>query len=199
MTILADDSPVAHGWTARDLNQLALFATYRYWVHVVAYADLYDEAWSAAAETLCAAPEAPERGDLLAAARSGLNRLTHAHRQSHGLSQSSGFTRERPAFAGYWYQPPLSGWEDAIVDRIALGQVWDAISPAHRRVLQALADAGDQEGAARALGTTYATYRSRLRTAREAFRVLWHEGETAPGKQGKDRSCYRRGEVGRAA
>jgi hypothetical protein len=28
---------------------------------------------------------------------------------------------------------------------------------------------------------------------------LWHEGETARGKQGMDRSCYRRGEVERAA
>ena len=78
------------------------------------------------------------------------------------------------------------------MDRIALGQVWEAISPGHRRVLSALADCGDQEGAARALGTSYATYRSRLRNARLAFRELWHEGESVPGKHGTDRSCYRR-------
>lgn len=191
---MAEDSPVAHGWTVRDLNQLALFATHRYWSHAAAPADRYAAAWSAAAEALWIAPEPPERDDVLRAARDGIGALMRAHHRFYGLSQASGYSREHGAFRRYWHQPPLAGWEDAIVDRIALGQVWAAISPAHRRVLQALADSGDQESAARALGTTYATYRSRLRRAREAFRELWHEGETAPGKQGVDRSCYRRGD-----
>lgn len=193
------DHLVAHGWTAGDLAGVAEFAAHRSWTYATPFPDRYAAAWSAAAETLLLATVPPSRDDLLRAARLAVAYLNQADRQFHGLSRASGFTRPGPGFTGYWHQPPLTGWEDAIVDRIALGQVWEAISPAHRRVLAALAEAGDQEGAAKALGTTYATYRSRLRRAREAFRELWHEGETAPGKQGMDRSCYRRGEVGRAA
>jgi hypothetical protein len=64
----ADDSPVAPGWTVRDLNQLALFAAYRYWSRAADYDTRYAAAWSAAAEALCAAPEPPERTDVLRAA-----------------------------------------------------------------------------------------------------------------------------------
>jgi hypothetical protein len=181
-----------HGWNARDLSEVAWFAAYRFWSHQAPPPDRYDAAWSAAAEALTVATQPPAREEVLRAARGGIAALTQAGHQFYGLSQASGYTRTHAAFEGYWHQPPLTGWEDAVVDRIALRQVWQAISPAHRAVLAALAGCGDQEGAARTLGTSYATYRSRLRTARAAFRELWHEGETAPGKQGKDRTCFRR-------
>ena len=166
-----------HGWTVRDINQLALFAASRYWSRITGPAERYAAAWSAAAEALATAQDPPGQDEMLRAARAGIVTLTQAHHRFHGLSQASGYTRTHGAFARYWYQPPLSGWEDAIVDRIALGQEWEGISPGHRRVLRALADCGDQESAARALGTSYVTYRSRLRQAREAFRELWYEGE----------------------
>ena len=171
-------APAAHGWTVRDINQLALFAASRYWSRITGPAERYGAAWSAAAEALAAAQDPPRQDEMLRAARAGIVALTQAHHRFHGLSQASGYTRTHGAFARYWYQPPLSGWEDAIVDRIAVGQVWAGISPAHRRVLQVLADCGDQESAARALGTSYVTYRSRLGQARRAFRELWFEGET---------------------
>ena len=154
----------------------------------------YAAAWSAAAEALYTPGPQPSEHDLYLAARGGVMRQVAEDRQAYGRSRASGYTETTGAFAAYWHQPPLTGWEDAVVDRIALRQVLAAVSPAHRRVLLALAVHGDQESAARALGTTYATYRSRLRAARRAFRVLWHEGETVPPLWGCDRRSYRRGE-----
>lgn len=184
---------VAHGWTAEDLHQAAALAVRQSFSRAADPADQYAAAWSAAAEHLVAAGTPPERGEVLRAARTAVAALTQANRQSRGLSRASGFTVIHGAFARYWWQPPLSGWEDAVVDRIALGQVWDAITPAHRSTLRALADCGgDQEGAAKAVGASYVTYQSRLRDARRAFRELWHEGETPPGKFRRDRLRYRR-------
>jgi hypothetical protein len=98
-------------------------------------------------------------------------------------------------FEAYWYQPPLSGWEDAVVERIAARQIWVALSPAHRRVLRALMAAdGDYRVAAAALGTTYATFRTRLGRARAAFRELWHEGEAPSRQWSQDRRVFRAGD-----
>lgn len=196
------------------LDRVALRAAGTHWNRSLSHADRVDAAWSAAAEALCSSGAAAE-GVLLRAARDGITAAADRTRQFYGLSQASGYTEPSAGFAKYWgravedragdfqydrvpgatwHQPPLSGWEDAVVERIALRQVMAGISPAHRRVLRALAEHGDQEAAARALGTTYATYRSRLRAARAAFRVLWHEGETVPPLWGCDRKSYRRGE-----
>ena len=185
---------VADGWTTRDLHQLALFTANRYRSRATAHAERYAAAWSAAAEAVCTAGEPPARDDVASAARDGINSLIYAHRRFHGLSQASGYTARHASFTAYWHQLPSSGWEDAITDRIALRQVWEAISPANRRVLAALAEHGDQESAASALGMVYATYRARLREARIAFRVLWHEGEAPSRQWGCDRRSYRRGE-----
>lgn len=189
--------PVAHGWTMRDVHQVAVLAARQ---SRAGYpADRYAAAWSAAVEHLTAATLPPGRDEVLHAAQVAVSAFTAAHFQFHGLSRASGRPVVHGAFARYWWQPPLSGWEDAITDRIALGQVWGAIGPQHRRTLRVLADSGgDLDGAARAAGTTYVTYKGRLRDARKAFRELWHEGETPPGKYRRDRLRYRR-ETGRAA
>ena len=98
---MTPDSPVAHGWNVRDLNQLALFAAWRYWSRAACHDIRYAAAWSAAAEALCAAPEPPGRDDVLRAARDGIGRLTRADHRFYGLSQASGYTRTHGAFARY--------------------------------------------------------------------------------------------------
>lgn len=181
--------PVGHGYTLADLDRIAVRAAAGHWSRSGSHSGRLAAAWSAAAEALCTTGCQPSLQDLYRAARDGIMRHVAEGRQFYGLSKGSGYTATTAAFEGYWYQPPLTGWEDAIVDRIALGQIWAAISPAHRRALSALADSGgDYRAAADSLGTTYATYRTRLGRARQAFRELWHEGEEPSRQWGRDRA-----------
>jgi hypothetical protein len=171
----------------RDLDRIALKAAGTHWNRSLSHADRVQAAWSAAAEALTVSADLPEE-DLLRAARDGISDLEASTRRFYGLSQASGYREVTGAFGAYWWQPPLSGWENAVVERIALGQVWAAISRADRQVLRALADAGgDQAKAAATLGVPYAAYRGRLGRARKAFRALWHEGEQPPRHQGSVR------------
>lgn len=61
--------------------------------------------------------------------------------------------------------------------RIALAQIWAALSPRYRRALAALAAHEDHDKAAAALGITRRTYRDHLWAGRREFYRLWHEGE----------------------
>ena len=153
-----------------------------------------DVAWAAAAEALCTPGATPTLHDLYKAARDAVTRHENAELSHHGISRSLGLTT-MPAFASYWYQPPLSGWEEAVVERIALEQIWRGISHADRRVLAALAFAdGDYQAAAELLGSSYAAFRTRLGRARAAFRELWHEGESPSRQWSCDRRVFRAGD-----
>lgn len=181
--------------TPACLDRIAARTAAEHWTRSGSYSDRLSAAWSAAAEALCSAAIPPGAVDLLQAARNGITSQVDQTRKLYGLSRASVYTRTTAAFEAYWYQPPLSGWEDALIETIALRQIWEAISPAHRRLLAALADSnGDYRAAAASLGTTYATYRTRLGRAREAFRELWHEGETPSRHWSRDRHVYRAGD-----
>jgi hypothetical protein len=173
----------------RDLlDRVAVKAAGTHWNRSLSHDDRVDAAWSAAAEALTKDAAAPEE-DLLRAARNGITALADSTRRFYGLSRPSGWTQVTPQFGAYWWQPPLSGWENAVVDRIALGQVWAAISPADRRILRALADSdGDYRAAATSIGMGYGAYRAKLARSRAAFRRLWHDGEEPSRHQGRNRA-----------
>jgi hypothetical protein len=105
-------------------------------------------------------------------------------------------TSTRPAadatstrFERYWRHvaAPDDGPEEKITERLALAQIWPHLRPVHREALAALAAHGDYQRAAQALGLPYATFKSRISTARREFLALWHDGETPSRPWVRDR------------
>ena len=77
------------------------------------------------------------------------------------------------------------------MDRIALAQIWTALTPTHRQVLTAMAEHDDRRQAERAVNMDAVTFTRTLGRARRAFFALWHEGETPSRMWGYDRSGAR--------
>ncbi|HEX6451610.1 MAG TPA: hypothetical protein VF060_19360 [Trebonia sp.] len=61
----------------------------------------------------------------------------------------------------------------------------------HAQTLLVLAEHGSHEAATAALGIAASTFRRRLREARSAFLVLWHEHEAPSGTWRRDRQAER--------
>jgi hypothetical protein len=137
-----------------------------------------DLAWMAIIEHLYAAEEAPAERDLIHAGWKAVQRQVERDRSTHGQSHADPYS-EMPYFHRYWWAEGrhTSSPEEGVVERIALGQIWAALSPRYRRALAALAAHEDHDKAAAALGITRRTYNDHLWAGRREFYQLWHEGE----------------------
>jgi hypothetical protein len=161
--------------------------------------DRFEPAWGAIVECLYAADEPPSRLDLLRAGSRGLSRLRAGVLRERGYAGRRDGSGRDPAagpmtarsFWRYWHSPVPPGPEERATERAAVRQVMAALEPLHAAALLALAEHGDRAGAAAALGVTAGTFGERLREARAAFFVLWHDRE-APSRMWRLDSCPRR-------
>jgi hypothetical protein len=187
------DTELRYGYTLSEINRLAGVAVRRdVWHQSLPLPERQDIAWSAIAEHLYACDRKPGTDELIRAAWTALRAETEAQWHTHGVSRSAGVIdggHVMPAFARYWLAPGrnASGPEEKIIERIALGQIWDALPEQHQRLISALASTDDYGKAAAALGKVRQTYVTQLAAARRAFRALWHEGETPSRHWGTDR------------
>jgi hypothetical protein len=179
---------ILHGYTMDDLDRIARVAIHRAWASAMDYTDRYDAAWHAAAERLYADDQPATTRDLIDAGARAVNRLAqdeHRHRGYDRSNPGAGF-EGMPAFQRYWALHHVTpSPEDAVVDRLAFAQIWPTLSATHRQVLLALAVHADHLLAAEAFGRSLVTYRSHLRSARRAYRDLWHQHETASAMWGQ--------------
>lgn len=183
-----DDRPPAldelrHGYTLRDVEAVARTALNltRYYT-AGDISERYDTAWFAAVETLYTVEEPPSRRDLIHAAWRAVERWIRDDCHTHGVpARHTHLGRgAMPAYQSYWYDAFRStpSHENTVVDRTALWQIWERLTPADQEGLLALAAHGDYRAAARAQGVTYGTATDRCRNGRARFLALWHEGET---------------------
>ncbi|WP_155054553.1 RNA polymerase sigma factor sigma-70 region 4 domain-containing protein [Streptomyces blattellae] len=194
------ETPVAHGYTMRDLDALAraVVSNNRAWWPAGDRDDLYTAAWHGIAEHLCAADERPVRRDLLEAGRQALARDVKETMQFHGARRDSTNNGARYAMYWQWAGRVTPSPEAGIVERTALAQILAALTPRQRQAFTALATLGDYVEAARLLDIEAQTFRSLLGRARGAFRELWHEGEAPSAHWGCDRRAGAvRGTVGK--
>lgn len=173
---------VRFGYTMADLDRLARVSVATAWPRAMDYRDRYDAAWHALAEAIYDTDEPPTRYDLKVVGTRAVNRLGQDEGHHRGFDRSNpdaGF-EGMPAFQRYWswFGRATPSHEDRIVDRIALAQIWPMLSVFHRQTLTALAVHEDHDLASQAIGRKIPTYRTHLKNARDAFRVLWHEHET---------------------
>jgi len=100
-------------------------------------------------------------------------------RECSGFNSHDRYAGTVDGFERYWRSAASShpGPEPAVIDRVALAQIWPRLRAEHQQVLAALAIHDDYGLAAQSLGISRSWFITRLGAARRAFLRLWHEGE----------------------
>lgn len=112
--------------------------------------------------------------ELIAAGTRGIDTETTQWRRDNGLSAPLGW-------ATYWLDLPTPRTPDADVPpRLALREVFDALTERHQEALLVLAVHGNPQAAAAHLGVSYSTMQQRIRAARKAALALWFDWEASP-------------------
>ncbi|WP_239646206.1 hypothetical protein [Nocardiopsis valliformis] len=183
------DDVVGHGYTAFQVVRLAVWAARECrWVNGMDMVHRAETAWEAITEHLQLVTARPQETDLIAIGWKAMKAQHYQDLKAHGLGGKDKALVSR-AFLRYWTSTsaPAHSHEDLLVDRIALVQIWAALTPTHRQVLTALAEHDDRRRAERAVNMDTAAFTRTLGRARRAFFALWHEGETPSKMWGYDR------------
>ena len=180
--------PLRFGYTLTELDDIA--ATAAATVHHRSHLNRdirVQAAWEAITTHLYATDQAPTRHTLLTLAWTAIRHEARADCAFRGW-QPGYHATTRPGFERYWALAanPHPSPEAAVVDRLALAQIWPRLRPRHRQLLLALAAHDDYTQAAQAVGLKYHSYLSALSRARRAFLALWHEHETPSRPWGHD-------------
>ncbi|GHC89866.1 hypothetical protein GCM10007079_35680 [Nocardiopsis terrae] len=183
------DDPVGHGYTAFQVVRLAVWAARECrWVNGMDMVHRAETAWEAITEHLHLVAARPQETELIAIGWKAMKAQHYQDLKAHGLGGKDKALVSR-AFLRYWTSAsaPAHSHEDLLVDRIALAQIWTALTPTHRQVLTALAEHDDRRRAERAVNMDTAAFTRTLGRARRAFFALWHEGEIPSKMWGYDR------------
>lgn len=151
-----------------------------WWSHLLSFDDRLEIAWSAMMEEICLGDRRPSDRELLVRAAGAIQREAHHLRAAHGTGNVNSKAVAVPGlnFHRYWWQRHASGFEDQVVDAVAVAQIWERLTPRERTVLTALEKAdGDVRAAADALEYSVVYFRELVKQARDHFLEWWHEGE----------------------
>lgn len=181
-----------HGYTLDHLQALTHIAVKLTGPMAADYSARFDAAWFGAVELLYSSTDAPARTDLIAAARRALQNFVRGELHTRGIPRNDTWRPPGsvPAFARFWFNPPSGGHDERVVERVALGQIFDRLTARQREALLALAALDDYQLAADALGVTRATLNAHLSQGRRRFLALWHEGETPSRQWRLDKRVY---------
>jgi hypothetical protein len=185
-----DPAVIRYGYTLRDLDQLTHGALKADRLIALDYTDRRDIAWSAIAEALCTAEEAPTRLELIRVGWQAIARTVRDGYRQRGYQDGDygvDGAVTMPRFVQFWGSAVTGSHEDAVVERLTLPQVIATLTPPMRDAIAALAMADDYMRAANLLGINYTTFTARVRTARRQILSLWHEGETPYRSRRTDR------------
>lgn len=187
--ILTRDHALKYGYTLAVIQELTSaavhnerFNTYR------DHAERMDIAWSGIVEYLYASEEPPTRRELMLAGMDAINSFFKTEQRHHGIPQDRrsdfGVNYEK-----YWetFSRPTPSPEERVVERIALVQVWEALTPTAKAAFTALAAWEDYELAAKAVNRTPRQFYSQVSYSRRLFLELWHDGELPSQPWGHDR------------
>lgn len=139
---------------------------------LVPFDDRYELAWEAAAVAFAGGERS--QNALISAGLGGITAEVNALRKHHGLPDAG--TRTGAKFGIYWRggeRLQVSPFEDWIVERLAVCQVYWALSARDQEIL--LAEAWDLDH-----GYTVQSWRSVLMGARKRARRLWFNPESTP-------------------
>lgn len=196
-----DDGELPHGYTLDDLTRIASWVA-RNTGLILEIGEARDAAAIGIIERLYEEP-VPTRDDLYQAARRAVNAANGRELAYCGINANPsrngryGLAKE---YARYWHGRGalVAPFEEGVVDRLAVWQVWNALSPRHQETLWALAEYGDHATARDALGISVRAWQHRISKARIQARALWYAPETpAPQWGGTDRPGLKTDKRGR--
>ncbi|MFG1794227.1 hypothetical protein [Nocardia sp. NPDC049149] len=182
---------IRHGYTLQQVDILVRCGVLRNpWYQGIDADERYATGWHAAVELLYVSEQQPTPRDLTHAAWYAADKWTGRSAEEHGVPRARGESYQgrddMPRFHAYWSRRTIGAVDEAVVDRVALLQIWPRLKPIHQEALQALAAYEDYRQAADALGLRYHTFCARVRLGRNRFHELWLEGET-PNRRWRDR------------
>lgn len=196
----AGDAQLRHGYTVSQVRVLSLaVVTRQTWYQSVDFDQRLEVAWHAIIEHLYASDQRPEPAALLRAAAHAVGQDVQQLHRFYGRNTHDRYAGTVAGFERYWRTAAStsSGPEPAVIDRVALAQIWPRLRPEHQQVLAALTTHDDYALAAAALGISRSWFTTRLGAARREFLRLWHEGEPpsrpwAKDQRGKFKAADRR-------
>lgn len=176
------DTPVAHGYTVRNLEHLTrLVLRLDRWYTAADGEEQYNAVWFGIVEHLLTAAEPPTRRALLNAGTAASDARVRDNMRTHGYcTRNTG--QPMPRFHAYWNPANPPSPEPRVVEHLAVQQIWPLLQPRQREALTALALTGDYDQAAAAIGATKATFQVLISAGRRRFYTWWHEHET-PSRQ----------------
>lgn len=187
-TFDARHEPLRFGYTLAAIDDIASNAAATVlWRGSLDRRQRTETAWSAIAELLYTAEDAPIRHDLFCAAWAACRSHARKDRSFHGWGAGYDAGTMR-AYERFWALAanPCPSPETGVVERMTLAQIWQRLKPTDRRVLLALAAHEDYTRAAESVGVKYYSFLSMISRARRAFLALWHEGEQPSRPWGND-------------
>ena len=174
-------TPLWHGYTYRDIDLAArTVSTSSWWRGDIDATERYAAARFAITEYLIGAVEQPAASELHRVGRGAAARSAQDDMHSHGYDtrHTEHGPGALPGFQRYWHAGTGSLWDERIVERVALHQIWPHLSLVQQQAVMALALTEDHQAAADQLGIPLSRFSSRLRDARRIVLALWHEHET---------------------
>ncbi|MFI0156165.1 hypothetical protein [Streptomyces lydicus] len=191
---LPDNIPFRHGYTLGDLDRITriVIRTDR-WRTDMHLDDRYDAIRFAVIEHLLTTDEPPTRHDLVYIGQRASDTYVsqEMHHRGYDPRQPGRGPAGLPGFQRYWQGSGRAPWDERVVERIALTQVWPCLTTVQQQAVTALAVADDHQAAASMLGVPYPTYAARLRKGRQRVLEVWHEHET-PRPQKRDKRVLAR-------
>jgi hypothetical protein len=189
MSRLTSDQPLKYGYTLSIIDELTSAAVHNERFYQSRdHTERMELAWSAIVEHLYASEEPPTRHELLFAGMSGIGRHFKEEQRHHGIPQDRSRYDFGVNFERYWetFGRPTPSPENRIVERVALEQIWSALTPTARSTFTALAAWDDYELAAKSVDRTRGQFYSQVSYSRRVFLELWHDGETPSRPWGHD-------------
>lgn len=167
------------GYTFRELNQIAVrAAVYCRWGDRFGVPERFEIAWAGVVDHLAGCEQPPDSFDLYKAGQRAIGRASDRELREHGITRGSDGLQAMPSFDAYWGHKTSPAADAAVVDRLAVWQIWPMLRPLHQMAFLALAAHGDYSQAADAVGYPYNSFSALITAARAEFLRLWHEGET---------------------
>jgi hypothetical protein len=181
--------PIRHGYTFHQLKQLARLAIARDHWRGSDTTDRLDAALYVIAEEVLTAGDRPTPGDLIGRAIRASNRYVADEMRHHGYDPRNvaAGAAGLPGFRRYWQKSGHAPWDERVIERITLAQIWPQLTLAQQQALTALALTGDYQEAAHRLNLSREALAGRLHQARHRVNALWYEHETPPKRRRLDR------------
>lgn len=191
MTDQPDRTPLRHGYTPRDLDRLARRSILMDRWPAADIDERYDRVLHAITVTVLTADDPPDPRELVRLGLRASNRHVELEMRHSGWTPTGGMG-SAPGYLRHWQATGRTPWDERVVERIALTQIWRHLTLAQRQALWVLADLGDYQATAQALDLAWPALAGRLHKARRTVYALWHEHETQPRRRRRDKRVLTR-------